>query len=82
MFYDQHLFLPFLLLKVVVFDFLTFEHDSATHDVVGVIHGIFLLDFSFEVCDFLVQFFQLKGEDSVFGSVLIWSSIKEGQGGG
>ena len=77
-----HLFLPFLLLKVVVFDFLTLEHNSATHDVVGVVHGIFLLDFSFEVCDFSVQFFQLEGEDSVFSSVLIWSSIKEGRGGG
>jgi hypothetical protein len=43
------LFLPFLFFKVVAFDPLTLEHNSATHDVVGVVHGIFLLDFSFEV---------------------------------
>ena len=47
-----HLFLPFLFFKVVAFDFLTLEHHSATHNVVGVIHGIFVLDFSFEVGDF------------------------------
>ena len=77
-----HLFLPFLLFKVVVLNFLTLEHDSATHDVVVVVHGIFLLDFSFEVCNFSVQLFQLEGEDTVFGSVLIWSSVEEGRGGG
>ena len=73
-----HLFLPFLLFKVVILNFLTLEHDSATHDVVVVVHGIFLLDFSFEVCNFSVQLFQLEGEDTVFSSVLIWSSVKEG----
>ena len=52
-----HLFLPFLLFRVVFFDLLTLEHDSATHDIVGVIHGIFLPDFSFKVCDFSVQHF-------------------------
>ena len=72
------LFLPFLFFKVVVFNLFTLEHDSAIHDVVGIIHGIFLLDFSFEVCDFSVQFLQLEGEDTVFGSVLIWSSVKKG----
>ena len=44
-----HLLLPFLFLEVVIFDLLTLEDDSATHNVVGVVHGIFLLDFSFEV---------------------------------
>jgi hypothetical protein len=44
-----HLFLPFLFLKVVIFDLLTLKHDSATHNVVGVVHGIFLLDFGFQV---------------------------------
>ena len=73
-----HLFLPLLFFKVVVFDLLTLEHDSATHDVVGVVHGVFLLDFSFEICDFTVQPFQLKGENTIFGSVLIWSSVEEG----
>jgi len=48
------LFLPFFFFKVIVFDFLSLEHDSAAHDIVGVVHGILLLDFSFEVCDFLV----------------------------
>ena len=33
-----YLFLPFLLFKVVVLNFLTLEHDSATHDVVVVVH--------------------------------------------
>ena len=78
MFYDHHLFLPFLFFKIVVFDLLILEHDSATHDVVGVIHGIFPLDFSFKVRVFF--FFQLEGENTVFGSVLIWSSVEEGQG--
>ena len=55
---------------------------SATHDVVGVVHGVFLLNFSFEVCDFTVQPFQLKGENTVFGLVLVWSSIEEGRRGG
>jgi hypothetical protein len=45
----SHLFLPFLFIKVVVFDLLTLENDSATHNIVGVVHGNFLLDFSFEV---------------------------------
>ena len=35
---------------------------TATHDNVGVVHGIFLLDFNFEVHDFSVQPFQFKGE--------------------
>ena len=77
-----HLFLPFLLFKVIVLNFLTLEHDSAIHDIVIAVHGIFLLDFSFEVCNFLGQLFQLEGKDIVFSSVLIRSSIKEGQGGG
>ena len=77
-----HLFLPFLLFKVVVLNFLTLEHDSATHDIIVAVHGIFLLDFSFEVCNFLVQLFQLEGKDTVFSLVLIWSSIEEGRGGG
>ena len=75
-----HLFLPFLFFKVVVINLLTLEHNSATHDVVGVVHGIFLFDFSFEICDFTVQLFQLEGKDTVFGSVLIWSSVEEGRG--
>jgi hypothetical protein len=49
-----HLFLPFLFFKVIIFDLFTLEHDSTTHSVVGVIHGTFLLDFGFEVCDFSV----------------------------
>jgi hypothetical protein len=74
------LFLPFLFFKVIVFDLLTLKHDSATHNVVGVVHGIFLLDFAigFQVCDFSAQPFQLVGENTVFGSVLIWSSVEEG----
>ena len=75
-----HLLLPFLSFKVVVFDLLTLDHNSAAHDVVGVVHGaIFLLDFSFKVCDFLLQLFQLEGKNTVFDLVLIWSSVKEGQ---
>jgi hypothetical protein len=77
-----HLSLPFLFFKVVVVNLLTLEHDSATHDVVGVVHGILLLDFSFEICNFTVQLFQLEREDTIFGSVLIWSSVEEGRGGG
>ena len=69
-----HLLLPLLFFKVVVF--LTLKHDSATHNVIGVVHGIFLLDFGFQVRDFSVQPFQLVGENTVFGSVLIWSSSK------
>ena len=76
------LFLPFLFFKVLVFNFLTLEHDSASHNIVSIIHGIFLLHFSFEVWNFLVQPFQLVGENAVFGSVLIWSSIEEGWGSG
>ena len=48
------LFLPFLFFKVFVFHLFTFEDDSTAHDIVGVVHGIFLLDFSFEVCYFSV----------------------------
>ena len=77
-----HLFLPFLFFKVIAFDLFTLEHDSTTHNVVGVVHGIFQLDFGFEVCDFSVQPFQLEGENTVFSSVLIWPSIEEGGGGG
>ena len=69
---------PFLFFKVVVFDLFTLKHDSAAHNVVGVVHGIFLLDFGFEVGNFSVQSFQLVGENTVFGSILIWSSVKEG----
>ena len=43
------LFLPFLFFKVLVFNFLTLEHDSASHNIVSIIHGIFLLHFSFKV---------------------------------
>jgi hypothetical protein len=43
-FYD-HSFLPFLFFKIVVVNLLTLEHDSAIHDVVSVVHGIFLLEF-------------------------------------
>ena len=35
--------------EVVVFDLPTLEHDSATHNGICVIHGIFLPDFSLEV---------------------------------
>ena len=44
-----HLFLPFLSFEVVIFDLLALEYDSATHDVISVVHGIFLLNFSFQV---------------------------------
>jgi len=49
----------FLFFKVVVFNLFTLEHDSTAHNVGGVIHGIFLLDYNFEVSDFSVQPFQL-----------------------
>ena len=32
------LFLPFLFFKVLVFNFLTLEHNSASHNIVGIIH--------------------------------------------
>ena len=78
MFYDHSFVSSISPSQGCCFDLLTIEHNSATHDVVGVIHEIFLLDFSFEVCDFLIQFFQFEGKDTVFSSVLIWSSVKEG----
>ena len=42
-----------MLLAKLVIIFLLFK-------VIIVVHGIFLLDFSFKVCDFLVQIFQLE----------------------
>jgi hypothetical protein len=77
-----YLFLPFLFFKVFVFNRLTLEYDSAAHEVVGIVHGIFLLDFGFEVCDLSIQLLQLVGEDAGPGLVLIWSSFEEGRGGG
>jgi hypothetical protein len=78
----SYLFLPFLFLKVFVLNLLALQYDSAAHNVVGVIHGIFLLDFSFEICDLSVQLFQLVREDIGSGLVLVWSSVEESRGGG
>lgn len=45
MFYDHSL----VSSKVVNFNLLTLERESATHNVVGVMHRILLFDFSFEI---------------------------------
>ena len=78
----SYLLLPFLFFKIIVFNLLTLEYDSAAHKIVGVVHGIFLFDFGFEVADLSVQLLQLVREDVGSGLVLIWSPVEEGRGGG
>jgi hypothetical protein len=74
-----HLFLPFLFFgfKVLAFDLLTLEHDSATHNVVGVVHE--------SSCLTLVSRFEISRYNPfnwwariLFGSLLMWSSVEEG----